>query len=209
MLVKVCGMRNLENIEKVAGLKPDFMGFIFYPKSKRLVDALEPGMLSSKLFTNIKKTGVFVNALISEVFLQVDKYELNYVQLHGNEAPEYCEEVKSMNMPVIKAFNIDEAFDFETLKGYQAVVDYFLFDTKADNIPGGSGKKFNWDILKRYQLDTPFLLSGGIGPDDAAVVAEVNHPQMAGVDINSKFEIEPALKDVEKVKGFIEAVRNL
>ena len=209
MLIKVCGMRNPANIEKVAGLKPDLMGFIFYPKSKRYIDKIEPTMINNKLLDKIKKTGVFVNALVGEVFLQVDTYQLNYVQLHGNEAPEYCEEIKSMNMPVIKAFNLDEAFDFSVLKNYQPFVDYFLFDTKVDNLPGGSGKKFNWGVLEKYKLNTPFLLSGGIGPGDAEKIAEVQHPQLAGVDINSKFETEPAMKDVEKLKTFIEEIRNI
>lgn len=209
MLIKVCGMRNPENIEQVAKLKPNLMGFIFYPKSKRYIDKIDPTMINNKLFEKIKKTGVFVNALIGEVFLGVDTYQLDYIQLHGNEAPEYCEEIKSMNMPVIKAFNLDEAFDFSILKDYQPFVEYFLFDTKADNLPGGSGKQFNWGILEKYQLDKPFLLSGGIGPDDAEKVAEVKHPQLAGIDINSKFETEPAMKDVEKVKIFINEIRGI
>ena len=133
-------------------------------------------------------------------------WDLEVIQLHGKESPEFCKQLKQAGFIVIKAFSVDELFDFITLKAFIGSCDLFLFDTKS-LLPGGTGKKFNWQLLNNYQLDIPFFLSGGIGPDDLNVIRELSHPQLFGIDINSGFEVSPALKDIEKVGIFISKIR--
>lgn len=205
--IKVCGMCDTKNIEAIAELKPDYMGFIFYPKSPRFVGldfALEN---IAHLPQSIKRTGVFVNANEQEIADAVSKYGLNAAQLHGNESVEFCVKIKQMGVEVIKAFQIDEEFDFDTLKPYADVCDFYLFDTKTKAY-GGSGHKFDWEILKKYDNHKPIFLSGGISADDEEDILNLQQVNIYAVDINSKFEIEPGLKNVELVKVFVERLRS-
>ena len=199
MMIKVCGMRDAENIREVEALGIDLMGFIFWPKSSRYVSK-KPGYLP----TNCKRVGVFVDEDIEKVRHIADDYALDYIQLHGHESPDYCVQLKGMYL--IKAFNIATKEDLEATNPYEGLVDYFLFDTKGKSV-GGNGEKFDWTVLEAYQDNTPFLLSGGIGPDDAERVKAFHHPKCIGIDLNSRFETAPAIKDINKLKEFIKTVR--
>ncbi|MBS1503295.1 MAG: phosphoribosylanthranilate isomerase [Bacteroidetes bacterium] len=199
MKIKVCGMKYPGNISAVAALQPDYMGFIFYSQSPRFVAELD--VMEIPAF----KTGVFVNENIGKVKKLTGKYQLDAIQLHGNESPDYCEVFKD-KVIVIKAFGVDETFDFGTLEPYAGKVDYFLFDTKTSK-HGGSGQIFDWSLLDRYKLDVPFFLSGGLSPENIAEVQSINHPQFYGVDLNSKFEIEPGLKDIDKLRKAFDILR--
>ncbi len=196
MIVKVCGMRDAENIREVEALGIDLMGFIFWSKSSRYVSE-KPDYLPTKC----KRVGVFVDEDIEVVKKIAQDYALDYIQLHGNETPDYCALLKGHKL--IKAFNIATAEDFVKTKPYEGIVDYFLFDTKGKSV-GGNGTKFDWSVLDDYHGTTPFILSGGIGPDDAARIRSFHHPQLAGIDLNSKFEDAPALKNIQKLKTFLE-----
>jgi phosphoribosylanthranilate isomerase len=206
MIVKVCGMRESANIEEIAFLKPDLMGFIFYPKSKRYVGEDFDTMLVQTVMPEIETTGVFVNEEIGSLIRLAEKYRFDYIQLHGNESPSYCQKVKDNGFKVLKAFGVNQEFEWEVLIKYIDVCDYFLFDTNTNNY-GGSGQKFDWNLLLAYTYDKPFILSGGIKPEDAELINSLNHKQFAGVDINSGFEIHPGLKDPEKIKYFINHLR--
>ena len=196
MIGKVCGMRDAENIHEVEALGIDLIGFIFWPKSSRYVSE-RPAYLP----TNCKRVGVFVDEDIEVVKKIAQDYALDYIQLHGNETPDYCALLKGHKL--IKAFNIATAEDFVKTKPYEGIVDYFLFDTKGKSV-GGNGEKFDWSVLDDYHGTTPFILSGGIGPDDTARIRSFHHPQLAGIDLNSKFEDAPALKNIQKLKTFLE-----
>jgi len=203
MIIKVCGMRDADNIRAVEQLNIDYMGFIFWPKSSRFVSE-RPAYLP----TNCKRVGVFVNETIEQVSHIADEYSLDYIQLHGNESPAYIQELKAKNQKprsIIKAFNIAAPTDFEQTKAYEGIADMFLFDTKGKSV-GGNGEKFDWDVLKSYKGETPFLLSGGIGPDDASCIKTFHHPQCIGIDLNSRFETAPGLKDISKLKTFINSL---
>ncbi len=198
MIIKVCGMRDPVNIKDVEKLGVDWQGFIFWPSSSRYVSE-KPAYLPTKT----KRVGVFVDANIEEVLATAEKYALDIIQLHGDERPAYCQWLKANSQQqLIKAFNIATAEDLQQTKPYEGLVDYFLFDTKAKMV-GGNGTQFDWSVLSAYRGNTPFLLSGGIGPDDAEKVRNFHHPQLAGIDLNSRFELSPALKDIEKLKQFI------
>jgi len=205
MKIKICGMKSQKNIQAVAALKPDFMGFIFYPKSPRFAEPLDVAALNA-LPSTIKKIGVFVNENLENILTICYKYKLDGVQLHGTELMEMCNELKKVGYIVIKAFPIAEAYNFKVTKAYEGVCDYFLFDTKTDAY-GGSGLKFNWKMLDEYVGDTPFLLSGGIAADDAEDIRKIEHPKFAGIDLNSKFEISPGLKNVELLRTFLKELR--
>ncbi len=194
-------MKFPENIQAVAALKPDFMGFIFYPKSPRYAEPLDNASLNA-LPESIKKIGIFVNENLENILTIVYNYKLDGVQLHGTELVGMCKELRETGLIVIKAFPIAEAYNFRVTKPYEGVCDYFLFDTKTDAF-GGSGVKFNWKMLDEYQGETPFLLSGGIAADDAEAILKIKHSKFAGIDLNSKFEVKPGLKDAELLKGFI------
>jgi len=198
-------MKSQKNIQAVAALKPDFMGFIFYPKSPRFAEPLDVAALNA-LPSTIKKIGVFVNENLENILTICYKYKLDGVQLHGTELMEMCNELKKVGYIVIKAFPIAEAYNFKVTKAYEGVCDYFLFDTKTDAY-GGSGLKFNWKMLDEYVGDTPFLLSGGIAADDAEDIRKIEHPKFAGIDLNSKFEISPGLKNVELLRTFLKELR--
>lgn len=198
MIIKTCGMRDADNIRAVSELGIDWMGFIFWAPSSRYVSE-KPTFLP----TRQKRVGVFVDARIEEVKSKADEYALDMIQLHGSESPALCEWLKANSrQQLIKAFNIATQEDLEQTIPYEGLVDYFLFDTKAKMV-GGNGTQFDWSVLSAYQGNTPFLLSGGIGPDDAEKVRNFHHPQLAGIDLNSRFELSPALKDIEKLKQFI------
>ena len=199
MIIKVCGMRDAENIREIERLGIDMMGFIFWPKSSRYVSE-RPAYLP----TNCKRVGVFVDEDIEQVKHIADEYQLDMIQLHGSELPDYiCGLRADVSSPaIIKAFNIATKEDFETTKPYEGIVDYFLFDTKGPSV-GGNGAKFDWTVLADYVGETPFLLSGGIGPDDAACIRCFHHPQLAGIDLNSRFELAPGMKDVSALRKFL------
>lgn len=198
--LKVCGMRIPSNIAEVVQLQPDYLGFIFYKQSKRYIDGL-PVEVVRGLPEKIKKTGVFVDEGLDEVIEAIRIYNLDAVQLHGTECPAYCRKLMAQGVEVIKAFGVDEEFDFQVLSNYEEAVDYFLFDTKTLG-HGGSGKTFSWSLLKKYTLATPYFLSGGIGLEELSeVVTSLNDGRLYGVDVNSRFETEPGLKDIEKLKA--------
>src|ERR1700761_2142177 len=200
MKIKVCGMRDSGNIEAVAALQPDYMGFIFYPQSPRYI-----GETEKNLSRNIIKTGVFVNEGIDKVHKLINKHSLSAVQLHGAESPEFCNAFQG-KVKVIKAFGVDKDFDFHQLQPYTGSVDYFLFDTKTDK-HGGSGQSFDWSLLDKYKLGIPFFLSGGLSLENLDEVEAIQHPQFYGVDLNSRFEVEPGLKDIDKLKKAFEILR--
>jgi phosphoribosylanthranilate isomerase len=196
-------MRDTENIREVEQLSIDWMGFIFWPKSRRYVST-RPTYLPQ----NVKRVGVFVDENPETIKQMVDDYALDIIQLHGHESPEQISQFPILNpqLSIIKAFNIATVEDLSQTKPYEDLADYFLFDTKA-TFPGGSGRQFDWSILNAYNSETPFLLSGGIGPDDAERVRAFHHPRCIGIDLNSRFEIEPALKDTYQLKEFIKQIR--
>ena len=204
MMVKVCGMREAENIREVEALGIDLMGFIFWPKSGRYVSE-RPAYLP----TNCKRVGVFVDEDIETLKRIADDYALDFIQLHGHESADYCAQLKGLKL--IKAFNIATTEDFKQTEPYTGIVDYFLFDTKGKSV-GGNGEKFDWSVLSAYDDNTPFLLSGGIGPDDAEVLTSHFSPltskKCVGIDLNSRFEIAPGLKDINKLKEFLNALNN-
>lgn len=190
-------MRDKENISGLMTLKPDYIGFIFYDKSKRFVADFPQIEIPS----SVKKVGVFVNETIDEIIEIVKKHKLDFVQLHGDETSDYCEKLALQNIKIIKAFSVDENFDFSAIKSFEKHVALFLFDTKGKNY-GGNGIKFNWDLLQNYKGKTPFLLSGGITKNDAEEIKKMKHPAFLGIDINSGFEIEPGLKNIKEIKEF-------
>jgi phosphoribosylanthranilate isomerase len=201
LLRKVCGMRERENILAMLELKPDFLGFIFYPPSSRFVGQELDEALLRLLPAQTKKVGVFVNAEEEQIKAEVEKYELQAVQLHGEESPDMCRKLKDQGLTVFKAFAIDDDFDFDVLKPFEGSCDYFLFDTKGPQY-GGNGRAFNWEVLQRYSGTTPFFLSGGIGPEHAEQIGQLDLPALRGLDLNSRFETAPALKDVTQVASF-------
>ena len=205
--LKVCGMKH--NIAEVAELRPDYLGFIFYEKSPRYFEDKIPSLL-----LGIKKVGVFVNASMEEIIEKVEKYNLDIVQLHGDESVEFCEELKQLcqgersrsfgrDLSVWKVFSIKDEFDFEILKPFENVVDQFLFDTKGTE-KGGNGFTFNWEILKKYPSKKPFILSGGIGLEEVDALKKLLKTELPihAIDVNSKFEIEPGRKDVSRLQKF-------
>lgn len=199
MIVKVCGMRDAENIRQLEALGIDWMGMIFWPKSKRYVST-PPVYLPQ----HVRKVGVFVDASLADIRQHIEDYQLDIVQLHGQESPETLKALKPLTL--IKAFNIATPEDLQKTVAYEGLADYFLFDTKGKSV-GGNGEKFDWSVLDSYQGETPFLLSGGIGPEDAQDVESFRYPKCIGIDLNSRFETEPGLKDITKLKQFLEAIR--
>ena len=195
-------MRDSENMKAIADLDVDFMGMIFYPRSKRYVSDV-PSFRPSRQ----KMIAVFVNADIDEIAKTVETFHCDGVQLHGDETPEYIRSLKTVcNRLIIKAFQIATADDLRKIEQYETLCDYFLFDTATPSY-GGSGESFDWSILAEYKGKTPFLLSGGIGAESVERIQQFSHPQFAGIDINSKFETSPAVKDVEKTRRFVEELR--
>mgnify|MGYP002307174666 FL=1 len=194
-------MREAENIREVEQLKVDMIGFIFYPKSPRCLYEL-PAYMPVKA----KRVGVFVNEDKKEIEIFADRFSLDYIQLHGNESPEYCHSLRATGLRLIKAFSIARRKDFENIGTYEESCDYFLFDTKCEQ-HGGSGNQFDWSMLNSYKGKKPFLLSGGINPYSPPTLKELRHPPLAGFDLNSRFETKPGLKDVERLRHFLEELR--
>lgn len=199
MIIKICGMRDSKNIQQVEELRPDWLGFIFWPKSRRYVSEFPEYM---PIYT--KRVGVFVDEDIETVRQTADDYALDIIQLHGQESPDYAAQLREWE--VVKAISVSSRDDIMTYKAYEGLVDYFLFDTKCKTV-GGSGEQFDWTVLADYVGETPFLLSGGIGPDDVERVKAFHHPRCVGIDLNSRFETAPGLKDVHKLKTFIKKIR--
>ena len=201
---KICGMRDPENIAQIALLEPDYMGFIFWEHSARFVENRTP-----TLPANIKKTGVFVNALKENIASVITTHQLQAVQLHGEESPEYCEEIQALGVEVIKAFSVKDRFDFRCLTAYETVCNFFLFDTKG-KLPGGNGYTFDWSLLRNYPSQKPFFLSGGIGSEEVTKLKKIfkmNLP-LYGIDLNSKFESKPAIKNTGLLRTFIKEILN-
>ncbi len=206
MIVKVCGMRDAQNIREVEALGIDWMGFIFYPPSKRYC-AEVPGYLP----TRCKRVGVFVDAEIPDIVQHVLDYGLQVVQLHGQEDRLYVMQLRqalgAINKvcTIVKALAVQSAADFQPCEALVGFVDYFLFDTPCAGY-GGSGERFDWSLLNAYHCMTPFLLSGGIGPDSLAALKQVNHPCCDGIDLNSRFETAPGLKHVDALRTFLQGI---
>lgn len=210
MKVKVCGMKYTDNITDLTELSIDMMGMIFYPQSPRYIGKLSAPEINAiiEYTTNngIDRVGVFVNEEIETVLEIVDKYALDWVQIHGDESPQYVRELNK-RIPVIRALSIFGQEDIEKTTDYKSLFGYFLFDTKAGSY-GGSGKKFDWSLLDLYKGATPFLLSGGISADDAEEILSIDHPKFYGVDLNSRFEAEVGKKDIIQLKKFIKKLAN-
>ncbi len=210
LLIKVCGMRNAENIRLVERLAPDWMGFICWSGSSRFV-----GDTPDYMPDTCSRAGVFVNPSPEEIQDYVARLGLDTIQLHGKESPEFCKEIKALRrskngspLQLIKAFSIAADGKFPATAAYEDCCDYFLFDTHCATV-GGSGRTFDWDCLKQYRGKRPFLLSGGIGEEHAGALKRFSHPMWAGVDLNSRFEDSPAVKNVEKLRNFIHQLREL
>lgn len=217
-------MRDAQNIREVSQLGVDMIGMIFYPKSPRYVEmqsshaGIIPDYAKEDIGVSVSsktpaRVGVFVDDMVQNIVTRVVNYHLDYVQLHGNEPREMCENLRLTLDPdirpgikIIKAISVSDASDIQKYKEYVGAVDLFLFDTKCKTV-GGSGQQFDWQALEQYDGEVPFLLSGGIGPEDASRLHAFHHPKCIGIDLNSRFEIEPGVKDVEKLKGFLNEIQ--
>ena len=197
MKLKVCGMREVKNIKSVLALKPDLMGFIFYPKSKRFVDALS---LRDIDFGTTQKVGVFVNEKLDSLTEKVKKFDLDYVQLHGDESPSYLAAVKYLGVQVIKVFRILDQLPIDQILAFEQEADYFLYDTLSLEY-GGSGKNFQWNILNESPSSKPFWLSGGVSIESLKALGLIDHPGLTGIDVNSKFEDQPGMKNIELLRA--------
>jgi phosphoribosylanthranilate isomerase len=204
--VKVCGMNDPLNVRDIAGTNPDYIGFIFYKGSPRYVGAEPEIELFGNVTNGIKKVGVFLNENYRRILEISYRTGLDIIQLHGNESYDYCNLLKSTGLTIVKVFNINNEFSFESLIPYCSNCDYFLFDTKSEKA-GGSGKKFDWGKLEEYSLDRPFFLSGGIGPEDTDLIKSIRNQSFFAVDINSRFEISNGIKDIGLVKSFINSIK--
>ncbi|WP_143961566.1 phosphoribosylanthranilate isomerase [Litoribacter populi] len=206
MIIKVCGLRDIENVNSLLeNCSPDLLGMIFYSKSPRFIgDTVHKNNLFSSHAQ--KRIGVFVDSPFSEILKKVQEFELDGVQLHGNEGADFVKNIKeALDVTVIKVFRIGKTLDLEVLRPFEGLAEYFLFDTETSSF-GGSGERFDWQLLEGYDLQTPYLLSGGISAEDAEELVDFQkrNPKMAGIDINSRFELEPGIKDVDMVKTFME-----
>jgi phosphoribosylanthranilate isomerase len=198
MKLKVCGMREPDNIAALSALQPDYMGFIFWAPSSRYVSEATPVLDKS-----IKKTGVFVDASVDYIQSSISTHQLQAIQLHGEETPSYCQLVQVFGVEVIKAFSVKDAFDFSILEAYENSCDFFLFDTKGA-LPGGNGYTFDWSLLKEYPSQKPFFLSGGIGLENTQEIKELLNTDLPlyAIDVNSKFELAPGLKKIKDITQF-------
>ena len=209
MKIKVCGITQLEQLQQLDELGADYAGLIFYRQSQRyMLDKLTTRDVQS-LHMRLKKVGVFVNASEEEINTQVELYGLDLVQLHGDETPAFCEHI-SRTVSVIKAFRItkhnEQNIDW-MIKPYEEVCDYYLFDTNRNGAYGGTGEKFDWEILKSNKINKPFFLSGGIGLGDIERLKEFRHPFFYAVDVNSRIERAPGVKDLQQVKALVEQLK--
>src|SRR5574344_481060 len=203
LTVKVCGMRSPDNIRRVEALGcVDIMGFIFYDKSPRYVECVTEYFPQS-----CKRAGVFVNEEVEQIFDTYHKFDLDYVQLHGTESAEFCARLTDRGIKVIKLFSIESERDLEVTHKYEGCCSLFLFDTKSA-LPGGSGMVFDWNVLEDYEGDTPFFLSGGIGLENVDRLRDFRHEKWCGIDLNSRFETSPAMKDVSRLARFFMKLSN-
>lgn len=199
--LKICGMKDSENIMEISALQPDYLGFIFWEKSKRnmTLDVIP------ELLETTKRVGVFVNASIQEIASKINQYQLDIIQLHGNESVIFCKNVKKLGVEVIKVFSMDSNFNFSVVKEYVLAVDYFLFDTKG-KLPGGNGITFDWNVLENYHFNVPYFLSGGIGTTEIDGLKEFLKSPAAkkcyAIDVNSRFEKKPGIKNKIKLQKF-------
>ena len=198
MKLKVCGMREKNNIISLADLKPNYIGFIFWISSTRYVDQSTPSLPEA-----IKKTGVFVDATIDFIQSMVQNHELKAVQLHGEETPDYCSIIQKFGVEVIKSFSIKDQFDYNKISTYEDYCDYYLFDTKG-KLPGGNGYVFDWTLLNAYPSEKPFFLSGGIGSNELIKIKNLINTSLPlySIDVNSKFEYSPGLKNIDLIRQF-------
>jgi phosphoribosylanthranilate isomerase len=201
MIFKVCGMKESGNLQELQRLAPDWIGFIFYEKSPRNV-ALIPELSS----ISAKKIGVFVDAEEALIREKIKSFSLDGLQFHGSESPSVCAKFRNEEFIVIKSFAIDDHFSFEKTANYEQACDYFLFDTKIEAASGGTGKSFDWSLLENYAGETPFILSGGINLESVADLKSLVHPKWAGIDINSRFEISPGMKNINLIQHFKDAI---
>ena len=200
--LKVCGMSDAANVRELVKLSPDYIGFIFYAQSKRFVGEDFDESVISVIPSNILKVGVFVNAEVDYIKQKIKKYNLDLVQLHGDETPDFCRIIKQDGISIIKTFSIDEDFNFKIIDSYKPYCEYFLFDTKSPDY-GGAGKKFDWNILLNYDNEKPVFLSGGIDNGDIEEIKKISLKlNIHAIDINSRFELKPGLKDILKIKQF-------
>lgn len=207
MKIKICGMRELQNISEVLKTQPDYLGFIFYDKSSRYVTESQMDEIMKLNFGETKPVGVFVNETFERVMYYADKGYFDTVQLHGDESVEMVEVLKNEGLDVIKVFAVADDFDGRILRDY-AVADYFLFDTKG-KLRGGNGKTFSWEVLQRIEIDKPFFLSGGLGVEELQAVRDFESDKMYALDFNSKLELQPALKDINKVRQVCQLTQKL
>jgi len=207
MKIKVCGMRQQGNIEELVKLNPNFIGFIFYEKSPRFAGEELNEEYVRSIPKSIKKVGVFVNANPGYILDMVKKYDLQYAQLHGNEMPDICRSLRQKGVNIIKAFSIDTNFNFAMLNNYKSFCDLFLFDTKGDQ-PGGNGVPFDWKLLKKYDNEKPFFLSGGISLDNIETIIDLSKTlPVYGIDVNSMFETAPGVKDIARLEELFNLIR--
>lgn len=194
--LKICGIRDPANIAEVTALQPDYMGFIFYDKSPRYVgmDFEKPPIPAS-----IKSVGVFVNEKTETILEKISQHKLDFAQLHGTESSEQCQKLKENGVKIIKAFSIDNDFNFESVKPYTDYVSYFLFDTKGKYF-GGNATVFDWTLLQKYDQQVPFFLSGGISAENVSAVHKISSKNLHSIDVNSGVEMSPGVKDVSKIK---------
>ncbi|MDL2299445.1 phosphoribosylanthranilate isomerase [Bacteroides sp. OttesenSCG-928-E20] len=200
-IIKVCGMSDAENIRRVEALGIDWMGFVFHQPSPRCIHQM-PGYLPA----HCKRIGVFVNEQKQHILTVADRFALDYVQLHGEESPEFCRSIQQAGLSVIKAFGIKTSDDVYRTNNYEGVCSFFLFDAPCRQY-GGSGNQFDWDVLSHYSGTTPFILSGGINQYSAPALNKLKHPMLAGFDINSRFETSPGVKDVERITYFLNELK--
>ncbi len=203
ILIKVCGMKDPMNLKEFVVIKPDFIGFIFHEKSPRNISCLPDVNIPN----SIKKVGVFVDKKLDFIEQKVKEFQLDFIQLHGSESAIFCKHTKEKGYKIIKAFNIQQSFDFNKLKEYEPFCEYFLFDAFGKN-KGGNGITFNWDLLQKYQGNIPFLLSGGINKTMHKKINKITHPKFIGIDINSGFELKPGLKNTNEIKHFLHEIQS-
>ena len=201
MIVKVCGMSDAVNIRLAEQLNIDWMGFIFYPPSPRYVER-RPDYLPQRQ----RRVGVFVNADEAFILSRISLFGLQLLQLHGHETPQQCRALREISgLPLIKAFSVKSAADVAETRHYEGAADYFLFDTPTPGV-GGSGQSFDHSLLDHYTGATPFLLSGGLGPDSVSHILALRHPRMAGIDLNSRFETAPGIKSIHRLQQFLQSL---
>lgn len=203
--IKVCGMRDPVNVQEVLQLTPDYVGLIFYPASPRYVGEVDPTLLSLRPET--QRVGVFVNESIENILKQADRFDLDVIQLHGQETPTLCLAIKEAGFRVWKAFGIDSTFNWTQLHPYQDLIEAFLFDTKSPK-HGGTGQSFDWQLLQNYPFQVPYYLSGGLNPENLKEACKIKDTRCLGLDLNSGFEVSPGLKSIPILKNTIEFIRH-